>query len=49
MVLEFLLLFACLGLSHLSRIQQEKIMHLRINKAIEILEYGKNNNKYWER
>lgn len=49
MVLEFLFFFAHLRLSHLSQIQQKKIMHntsLRINKAIEILKYRKNNDKY---
>ncbi len=49
MVSEFLLLFACLGLSHLSRIQQEEIMcntGLKTNEAVEVLEYRKNNDSY---
>ena len=51
MVSEFLLPFARLGLFHLSRIQQEEIMRntgLRINEAVEILEYEKNNDGYWD-
>ena len=49
MVLEFLLFFARLGLSYLSRIQQEKIMRntgLKTIEAVEILEYKKNNDSY---
>ncbi len=49
MVLEFLLFFARLGLSHSSQIQQEEIMRntsLKINAAIESLEYRENNDGY---
>lgn len=49
MVLEFLLFLVCLGLSHLSQIQQKEIMHntgLKINEAVKIFEYGKNNDRY---
>ncbi len=49
MVIEFLLFFARLGLSYLSRIQQEKIMRntgLKTIEAVEILEYKKNNDSY---
>lgn len=50
MVSGFLLPFTCLGLSHLSKIQQEIMRNtgLKFNKAVEILEYGKNNDGYWD-
>ena len=49
MVSEFLLFFARLGLSHSSQIQQEEIMRnpsLKINAAVESLEYRENNDGY---
>lgn len=48
---ELLLSFARLRLSRLFWIQQEEIIRntgLKINEAVEILEYGKNNDRYWE-
>lgn len=52
MIPEFLLPFSCLGMSQLSPSAQHKIMDwtgLKFTKAVEILEYEKSNDGYWDR
>lgn len=52
MVSEFLLLFGRLNLSSSSSEKRQKFLEktgLTHTEAIEIFEYGKNNNEYWDR
>ena len=49
-VLDFLLSFGYLNLSSLSTLSQEKLINchnLTKTEAVEIFEFGKNNQSYW--
>ena len=51
MVSDFLLSFGWLGFSHLSDADQNSLLTatgLTEIEAVEIFEYGKNNNGYWD-
>ena len=51
MVSDFLLPFGRLGFSHLSEAEQNSLLtatDLTETEAVEIFEYGKNNDRYWD-
>ena len=52
MVLEFILPFGRLNLTSLSPEKRQEVLEqtgLNHTKAVEIFEYGKNNDGYWDR
>lgn len=52
MALKFLLLFDCLNLSSMSQEKIEEVIRqtgLTVTEAVELFEYGKNHEGYWDK